>query len=46
MDFATLETIRIGVRAYLREQHGPGDLSWHPLFSATLDLYCFYMEAL
>jgi hypothetical protein len=32
------------VGAYLRAKYGMGDKTWHPLFTACRELFCFLME--
>jgi hypothetical protein len=36
--------ISSAVTAYLRSKHGPGDLSWHPLFQDAKDLFAHLLE--
>lgn len=38
------QAIRVGVLAYLKSRYGCGDLSWHPLFAAARDLFCWLMD--
>lgn len=39
----TLDSARAAVNAYLRAKY-PGDLSWHPLFTAMRELWCMAFD--
>jgi hypothetical protein len=30
-----------GVKSYLRAKYGPGDKTWHPLFTAARELFAY-----
>lgn len=38
------EIVRRGVLGYLNRQYGRVDLTWHPLFTATRDLWLLLTE--
>ena len=36
--------VREGVHGYLQAKYGPGDKTWHPLFTATRELFAWLLD--
>lgn len=46
LTYADAEAIRRGVLFYLRIKYGHGLLTWHPLYTATRELYVYLIDKL